>query len=40
MATTGCGESTVANKKLERERIKNYTSFYHGGLKVYNAIIA
>ena len=37
MATTGCGESTIANKKLERERLKNYTSFYHG-LKVYNAI--
>ena len=38
MATTGCGESTIANKKLERERLKNYTSFYHGGVKVYNTI--
>ena len=38
MATTGCGESTIASKKLERERLKNYTSFYHGGVKVYNTI--
>ena len=38
MATTGCGESTIANKKLDRKRLKNYTSFNHGGVKVYNTI--
>ena len=34
MANTRTGETTFPNKRKEKERVKDYTVYYHGGVKV------